>query len=105
MARIKKPLEIDLKRLLYSRHVELNIPIKPLDVVSVSKAGVVYVAGEVKKPGGFLLDDRDAFTVLEALALAEGMTANAAETSARVMHRSGTGSLSDTQVDAGRIRD
>ena len=96
-------IEIDLKRLLYSRHVELNIPIKPFDVVSVSKAGVVYVAGEVKKPGGFLLDDRDAFTVLEALALAEGLTANAAKKSARVIHRSDTGSLSDTQVDVGKI--
>ena len=96
-------IEIDLKRLLYSRHVELNIQIKPFDVVSVSKAGVVYVAGEVKKPGGFLLDDRDAFTVLEALALAEGLTANAAKKSARVIHRSDNGSLSDTQVDVGKI--
>ncbi|PYU89878.1 MAG: hypothetical protein DMG25_18115 [Acidobacteria bacterium] len=83
-------IEIDLKRLLYSRNV-------------ASKAGVVYVAGEVKKPGGFLLDDRDTFTVLEALALAEGLTANAAKKSARVIRRSDNGSLSETQVDVGKI--
>ena len=96
-------IEIDLKRLLYSRNVALNIQIKPFDVVSVSKAGIVYVAGEVKKPGGFLLDDRDTFTVLEALALAEGLTANAAKKSARVIRRSDNGSLSETQVDVGKI--
>ena len=96
-------IEIDLKRLLYSRDVGLNIQVKPFDVVSVSKAGIVYVAGEVKKPGGFLLDDRDAFTVLEALALAEGVTANASKKSARVIHRTDNGSLSETQVDVGKI--
>jgi polysaccharide export outer membrane protein len=96
-------VEISLKLLLYSRDVGLNIQVKPFDIISVSKAGIVYVAGEVKKPGGFLLDDRDTFTVLEALALAEGTTASAARRSARLIHRSDDGTLSETPVDVGKI--
>ena len=96
-------IQIDLKKLLYSRDVGLNIAIKPFDIVSVTKAGIVYVAGEVKKPGGFLLDDRDTFTVLEALALAEGPTSNASKKSARIIHRSDDGSFSETRVDVGKI--
>ena len=41
--------------------------------------------------------------MLEALALAEGLTANAAKKSARVIRRSDNGSLSETQVDVGKI--
>jgi polysaccharide export outer membrane protein len=64
---------------------------------------VVYVVGEVKKPGGFVLEDKEHVSILQALALAEGLTSNAAKKAARIIHRSEDGSLSETPVDLGKI--
>lgn len=52
-------------------------PIQPGDMIAVSKAGVVYVVGEVNKPGGFLLGNNTHLTVVEAVALAMGQTNHA----------------------------
>jgi polysaccharide export outer membrane protein len=38
----------------------------------VSRAGIVYVIGDVGKPGGFLIENNDRLTVLQAIALAQG---------------------------------
>ncbi len=43
----------------------------PGDIVVVSKAGVVYVIGDVRLPGGFVMENPH-LTVLQALALAQG---------------------------------
>lgn len=66
--------EIDLKKLLESEDSALNVPIRPGDIVKVSRAGIVYVVGEVQKPGGFVLQNNENISVLQALALAMGPT-------------------------------
>jgi polysaccharide export outer membrane protein len=96
-------LEIDLNKLLYSRDDALNIEVKPLDIISVSKAEIVYVVGEVKKPGGFVLEDRERVTVLQALAMAEGVTGNAARSAARIIRNSADGSRIEIPLDLSKI--
>jgi polysaccharide export outer membrane protein len=49
-----------------------NPTIMPGDTLLAEKAGIVYVVGGVNKPGGFVLQDGKAVTLLQALALAEG---------------------------------
>jgi polysaccharide export outer membrane protein len=51
-----------------------NVPIYPGDTIIVSKAGMVYVLGEVNKPGAFLMEDNTSISVLKATALAGGTT-------------------------------
>jgi polysaccharide export outer membrane protein len=51
---------------------EENIPVFPHDIITVARADMIYVIGEVKKAGGFLLGDDTSMTVVQALALAEG---------------------------------
>src|SRR5260370_20749593 len=46
---------------------------------------MVYVVGEVQKPGGFVLNERDTVSVLQALSLAGGLTANAAPKKAKIL--------------------
>jgi polysaccharide export outer membrane protein len=46
--------------------------------VQVSRAGLVYVVGDVIRPGGFPVDPVRGLTVVQALALAWGPTQNAA---------------------------
>lgn len=96
-------VEIELRRLLYSRENALNIGIEPFDTICVSRADVVYVVGEVKKPGGFVLEDREKITLLQALALAEGLTGNASRRSARIIRTAEDGSRTEIPVDIGRI--
>jgi len=49
-----------------------NIQIFPGDTVMVPRAGMVYVMGDVNKPGAYVLDGRQVLTVEEAMALAGG---------------------------------
>ncbi len=51
--------------------------VEPGDLIVVTRAGVVYVIGDVGKPGGYLIDNKETISVLEALALAQGMNKTA----------------------------
>jgi len=55
-----------------------NPELSPGDTVQVSRAGLVYVVGDVIRPGGFPIDPVRGLTVVQALALAWGPTQNAA---------------------------
>ncbi len=96
-------VEINLRKLLYSHEDALNIEIKPLDTLSVSKADIVYVVGGVRKPGGFVLEDRENVTVLQALAMAEGLNGTAAKSSARIIRKSDDGSRIEIPLDLGKV--
>jgi len=54
----------------------------PGDTVQVSRAGLVYVIGDVVRPGGFPVDPAQGLTVVQALSLAWGPAQNAATRSA-----------------------
>jgi polysaccharide export outer membrane protein len=64
-----------------------DITIAPGDVVTVRRAGVVYVLGAVHRPGGFLMLNRGSLDLLEALTLAEGTSLEASTDQIRVLHR------------------
>ncbi len=51
--------------------VQANVALRPGDTVLISKAGLVYVVGEVNKPSGIVMESPK-LTVLQAIALAEG---------------------------------
>jgi polysaccharide export outer membrane protein len=65
--------ELRLKDVLEARIPELNIMIRPEDLISVPRAETIYVLGAVKRAGGFVLNERDALSVLQALSLAGGL--------------------------------
>ncbi len=56
----------------------------------VSKAGVVYVTGDVKLPGGFVMENAH-MTVLQAVAMAQGANSTAQLDKAEVIRNSGQG--------------
>jgi polysaccharide export outer membrane protein len=55
-----------------------NPELAPGDTVQVSRAGLVYVVGDVLRPGGFPVDPAQGLTVLQALSQAWGASPNAA---------------------------
>ena len=64
--------------------------ILPGDTIIVSRAGIVYVVGDVQRPSGFLIEDTS-LTVLKALALAGGNTRTSALTKSRILRQTPTG--------------
>jgi polysaccharide biosynthesis/export protein len=64
--------EVEIKPLLEARDPVVNIAMKPNDIVSVPRGEMVYVTGEVRRAGGFVLHETESLSVLQALALAEG---------------------------------
>jgi polysaccharide export outer membrane protein len=78
-----QPITISLGKEIQGS-VEGNASIYPGDTIMVSKAGIIYVVGEVKKPGGFVIEHGD-MSVLQSLAMAEGANPNAALDSAKLI--------------------
>lgn len=68
-----------------------NPMIRAGDTITIGKTGVVYVLGEVGRPGGFPLDSQQGLTLLQAIALAEGTTRTAKVGSARLIRQTSHG--------------
>jgi polysaccharide export outer membrane protein len=79
----------------------VNPPVEPGDTIVVSKAGVVYVVGEVAKPSGFLMEN-GSLTVLKAIALAGGTTRTAALNNARIIRKT-AGGMEETPIPLKKI--
>jgi len=68
-----------------------NLPISPGDTVVVSKAGIVYVVGDVNRPAGFIMDNNGQLTVLQAVALAGGTSATASLDNSKIIRKTASG--------------
>jgi polysaccharide export outer membrane protein len=65
---------------------------------------MIYVIGDVKKSGGFVLGERNHVTVLQALAMAEGLAQAAKSSEARILRVSpGSDTRTEVVVDIGKI--
>jgi polysaccharide export outer membrane protein len=79
-----------------------DVPIYPGDTVVVSKAGMVYVLGEVNKPGAFLMEDNTSISVLKATALAGGTTKLASLKDSMILRKSLEGTT-QTRIPLNKI--
>jgi polysaccharide export outer membrane protein len=103
--------EISVDVLTKGQNPAENIPVRANDVISVPRADLVYVVGEVKRAGGYSLNSRDGISLIRALSLAEGLAPGAAPKKARILRAAtGTGSknlgdvpLDGTPIDLSRI--
>ena len=74
-----------------AKSIESNVEIYPGDTVVVSKAGVVYVVGDVGRPGGFVMENGEKMTVLQVIAMAQGPNRTASLNSSRLLRKSANG--------------
>jgi polysaccharide export outer membrane protein len=72
---------------------QANVTISPGDTVIVSKAGVVYVLGEVNKPGAFLMENNTSLSLLKSIALAGSTTKLASLKHVMVIRKSSEGTV------------
>lgn len=64
-----------------------NPIILPGDTVMIGKAGIVYILGAVGRPGGYLIDNNEHISLMEALTLAGGWDKAAALSKARLIRK------------------
>ena len=99
-------IAINLRHLLNSRAPRFNVPIYAGDIVKVTRAGIVYVVGAVKKPGGFTVKGNEQMSLLKAIALAEGLSSTSSKGHTRIIRTDeGSGKRSEIPVELGKILD
>ena len=86
--------------------VDRQVFVDPGDTVLVAKAGIVYVLGDVNRPGGYAMTNNESkMTILEALALAGGATKTAKQGQARLIRKDASGSYSDRKISIGDLQE
>ena len=78
-------LEINMASLRENVNPAEDVVLQPFDVISVERAEMVYVTGEVARVGAFELQERDSISVIQALTLAGGLTPAADVKTARIL--------------------
>lgn len=90
------PIRVDLPRNL-ADDLSSNIDIMPGDTITIPRAPVIYVVGDVGRPAGLLVDN-GTLTVLQAMALAGGANRTAKLGAARIIRKGPTG-MTETKVE------
>jgi polysaccharide biosynthesis/export protein len=81
---------------------QANVEVQPGDTINVSRAGIVYVIGEVNRPGAFVMESTTTASLLQMLALAAGPTSVASLGHTRLIRRTPQG-LESKDVDLKKI--
>jgi polysaccharide export outer membrane protein len=80
---------VDIRAVMSGKDPQGNILIKPHDVITVNRARMVYVLGNVSRPGGYVMSENETMSVTQAVALAGGWDKTAALSQARVLRADG----------------
>jgi polysaccharide biosynthesis/export protein len=80
-----------------------NVQIYPGDLIVVPRAGIVYVLGDVNRPGGFVMQDSGKITLLQALAQAGGASKSASLSKTVLMRKNAQG-YETTKLHVGKIQ-
>jgi protein involved in polysaccharide export with SLBB domain len=95
---------IPIKKLIDASDPSVNVALAGGEEVRVPQAGRVFVAGNVKHPGGFRIDNGGETTVLKALALAEGLAPFATKT-AYIFRAGDEGGRTEIPIELSKIMD
>jgi len=97
-------VEISMGSLRENVNPAEDIVLQPFDVVSVERAELVYVNGEVTKVGGIELGERESISILQAMTLAGGFGRDANRGKVRILRPIlNTDRRAAIDVDAGRV--
>jgi polysaccharide export outer membrane protein len=96
--------DLDLELLVSGKRAAANIFLEPHDVVTVARAQMVYVLGEVGRAGAFVINEKADVSVLKALAMAGGLSRMAAPGHARILrHSAGSAPRVDIPVNLSKM--
>jgi polysaccharide biosynthesis/export protein len=87
-----KKTDIDLASMFRNGDLSKNVELQPGDTVYVHRAPMVYVYGEVQKGGAYRLEPD--MTVMQAIAVASGITPRGTERGVKISRRAENGNVS-----------
>ena len=97
-------VEISMGSLRENVNPAEDILLQPYDVISVGRAELVYLSGEVGRTGGIELGERDSISVLQAVIQSGGFTRDAARGKVRILRPvEGTNRRAVIDVDLKRV--
>lgn len=71
--------------------MQANPVIRPGDTIIVQKSGIIYILGAVNRPGGYLINNNEPLTLMQALALAGGSGATSNLRNVRLIRKTASG--------------
>lgn len=78
-------LTIDLKKLIEKGDTSLDIPIMDSDSIYITKAGVFYITGEVRKPDAYKYEEGT--TVIKAITMGGGFSDKASKGRVKIIRK------------------
>lgn len=85
--------------------IDRQVMVDPGDTIVVSRAGIVYILGDVNRPGGYVMSNNESqLTLLQGLALAGGVTKAAKQGHAHLIRKKPGGGYTDTELSVGDIQ-
>lgn len=96
---------ISVKALIDGADPSANVTLTGGEEIRVPEAGRIYVVGNVKKPGAFVIQDTTQSTVLKALAMAEGLLPYAGKQAYIYRTEGGVGGKNEIPVELRKIMD
>jgi polysaccharide biosynthesis/export protein len=96
---------IPVKALIDAADPEMNLTLQGGEEIRVPEAGRVFVVGNVKKPGAYVVHDDSESTVLKALAVSEGLLPFHASQAYIFRREGGAGARSEIAIELKKIMD
>jgi polysaccharide biosynthesis/export protein len=93
---LPEAIQVQIPRNL-SEDLTGNVEVLPGDTITVPRAPIIYVVGDVARPSGLLVDG-GRLTVLQAIALAGGANHTAKMGGVRILHKTPGGGMTETHV-------
>jgi len=85
--------------------IEQQVMVNPGDTIVVPRAGIVYILGDVNRPGGYVMSNNESqLTLLQGLALAGGVTRAAKQSHAHLIRKKKDGGFLDSELSLGDIQ-
>jgi polysaccharide biosynthesis/export protein len=94
---------IPVKGLIDAADAELNLSLHGGEEIRVPEAGRVFIVGNVRKPGAFLIQDTTETTVLKMLALSEGLAPFAGKQAYIYRREGASGGKNEIPLELNRI--
>jgi len=98
-----KPVVVDMDYMDPSKSPSGNVAVFPGDTIVVSRAGVIYVVGAVTHPAGFVMENYDKMTVLQAVAMAGGAEVTASLKGTKILRKTPSGGVQEIPIPLNKI--
>jgi polysaccharide export outer membrane protein len=94
---------INVREIMTGKNPLGNILIKPHDVITVPRARMIYVLGNVGRPGGYVMTENETMSITQAIALAGGWGSAAKLGGSKILRASGGAEREEIPADIGKI--